>query len=84
MSWKGDFLHRPDGPPGVTTWNTGVGNDWTIEMVGDKVKLISWKGDYLHRPDSPQGVTTWDTGISNEWTLIAIWKLRGGWSDTNG
>ena len=32
-SWKGDYLHRPDQPQGVTTWNTGIGNEWTIEHV---------------------------------------------------
>jgi hypothetical protein len=69
-SWKGDFLHRPDSNQGVTTWHTGIGNEWTIERKEDgKVMLKSWKGDYLHRPDSSQGVTTWHTGIGNEWTL---------------
>jgi hypothetical protein len=65
-SWKGDYLHRPDSPQGVTTWNTGMGNVWTVERNGDRVSLRSWKGDYLHRPDSPQGVTTWDQG---PWTV---------------
>ncbi|MDB9353098.1 LamG domain-containing protein, partial [Nodularia spumigena CS-588/05] len=27
-SWKGDYLHRPDTAQGVTTWNTGIGNEW--------------------------------------------------------
>ncbi|MEG4343149.1 LamG domain-containing protein [Microcoleus sp. A003_D6] len=72
-SWKGDYLHRPDSPQGVTTWSTGVGNEWTVEAIADnKIKLKSWKGDYLHRPDSPQGVTTWNTGVGNEWTVEAI------------
>lgn len=29
-SWKGDYLHRPDSYQGVTTWKTGIGNEWTI------------------------------------------------------
>jgi hypothetical protein len=71
MSWKGDYLHRPDSAQGVTTWHTGIGNEWTIEKVSeDKIRLKSWKGDYLHRPDSAQGVTTWHTGIGNEWKLF--------------
>jgi hypothetical protein len=73
QSWKGDYLHRPDSPQGVTTWNTGIGNEWIIEVVaGNKIQLRSWKGDYLHRPDSPQGVTTWNTGIGNEWTIEPV------------
>jgi len=32
-SWKGDYLHRPDAPQGVTTWNTGIGNEWVVEPV---------------------------------------------------
>jgi hypothetical protein len=72
-SWKGDYLHRPDSEQGVTTWSTGIGNEWTVEKIaGDKIKLKSWKGDYLHRPDSEQGVTTWSTGIGNEWTVEVI------------
>ena len=72
-SWKGDYLHRPDSAQGVTTWDTGVGNEWTVEAIADnKIKLKSWKGDYLHRPDSAQGVTTWNTGVGNEWTVEAI------------
>ena len=71
-SWKGDYLHRPDQPQGVTTWHTGIGNEWTLEAGEDgKVQLKSWKGDCLHRPDQPQGVTTWHTGIGNQWTLEA-------------
>jgi hypothetical protein len=70
-SWKGDFLHRPDSPQGVTTWNTGIGNVWTpVAGANGTVQLRSWKGDFLHRPDSPQGVTTWNTGIGNDWTPI--------------
>ena len=72
-SWKGDYLHRPDTDQGVTTWHTGVGNEWTVEEIADnKIKLKSWKGDYLHRPDTNQGVTTWSTGVGNEWTVEAI------------
>ncbi|MEB3123438.1 MAG: hypothetical protein VKL41_19720 [Snowella sp.] len=78
-SWKGDYLHRPDSEQGVTTWGTGIGNEWTVEEIaGNKIKLKSWKGDYLHRPDSAQGVTTWSTGIGNEWTVekIADGKIK--------
>ena len=32
-SWKGDYLHRPDSPQGVTTWNTGIGNEWMVEVI---------------------------------------------------
>ncbi|WP_224243580.1 Vps62-related protein [Hyalangium gracile] len=65
-SWKGDYLHRPDSPQGVTTWGNISGSIWTVEcMANGKLQLRSWKGDYLHRPDSPQGVTTWGFG---EWT----------------
>ncbi|MFN7898208.1 MAG: hypothetical protein ACK5N0_00890 [Synechococcaceae cyanobacterium] len=72
-SWKGDFLHRPDTPQGVTTWHTGVGNEWTVEVIaGNKIRLRSWKGDFLHRPDSAQGVTSWNTGIGNEWDVEVI------------
>ncbi|BAY25488.1 hypothetical protein NIES2100_52940 [Calothrix sp. NIES-2100] len=72
-SWKGDYLHRPDSPQDVTSWNTGIGNEWIVEVIDDnKIKLKSWKGDYLHRPDSPQGVTTWNTGIGNEWIVEFI------------
>ena len=72
-SWKGDYLHRPDSPQGVTTWNTGKGNEWTVEASGgNKIKLKSWKGDYLHRSDSGQGVTSWNTDEGNEWTVEVI------------
>ncbi|MEA5607722.1 hypothetical protein, partial [Nodularia spumigena] len=65
--------HRPDTAQGVTTWNTGIGNEWIVESIGDnKIKLKSWKGDYLHRPDTAQGVTTWNTGIGNEWIVELI------------
>ena len=80
-SWKGDYLHRPDSRQGVTTWHTGIGNEWTVNCVSkslleclknDKVTLKSWKGDYLHRPDSKQGVTTWHTGVGNQWVFQHI------------
>ena len=72
-SWKGDYLHRPDTAQGVTTWNTGIGNEWIVESIGDnKIKLKSWKGDYLHRRDTSEGVTTWNTGIGNEWIVESI------------
>lgn len=68
-SWKGDYLHRPDSAQGVTTWNTGKGNEWSLEYSAGKLRLKSWKGDYLHRPDSAQGVTSWNTGVGNDWIL---------------
>jgi len=81
-SWKGDYLHRPDSSKqGVTTWGTGIGNEWTINCVSntlleclknDKITLKSWKGDYLHRPDGKARVTTWGTGVGNEWTIEYI------------
>lgn len=30
-SWKGDYLHRPDSPAGVTTWGPTVGSGWFVE-----------------------------------------------------
>jgi hypothetical protein len=72
-SWKGDYLHRPDQQQGVTTWNTGIGNEWTLQAGEDgKFELKSWKGDCLHRPDQDQGVTTWHTGIGNQWTIEVL------------
>src|SRR5690606_6358513 len=59
-----------DSRQGITTWHTGVGNDWVAEFTNGKLMLKSWKGDYLHRPDSKQGVTTWHTGIGNQWTVV--------------
>ena len=74
-SWKGDYLHRPDSAQGVTSWNTGIGNKWTIVPTGKGTYMLkSWKGDYLHRPDSAQGVTSWSTGIGNEWTIAPTGK----------
>jgi hypothetical protein len=32
-SWKGDYLHRPDSPSGVTTWGATIGSEWTIEAL---------------------------------------------------
>lgn len=32
-SRKGDYLHRPDSAQGVTSWNTGVGNEWVLEFA---------------------------------------------------
>ncbi|MBD2458120.1 hypothetical protein H6G80_29150 [Nostoc sp. FACHB-87] len=73
QSWKGDYLHRPDSEQGVTTWGTGIGNEWLVESVSDRtIRLKSWKGDYLHRPDSEQGVTTWGTGVGNEWLVESV------------
>jgi len=67
-SWKGDYLHRPDGPGGVTTWPTGE-MDWSVERAASgRFCFKSWKGDYLHRPDGPPGVTTWPVG-EIEWTV---------------
>ena len=70
---EGDFLHRPDSPQGVTTWYTGIGNEWyVIWKSRNKLKLQSWKGDFLHRPDTAQGVTTLSAEIGNEWTVVNI------------
>ena len=44
-SWKGDYLHRPDSPQGVTTWDVGVGNEWTLELRGAKVLLADRRAD---------------------------------------
>lgn len=72
-SCKGDYLHRPDTAREVTTWDTGIGNEWILQMdENGKVTLKSWKGDYLHRPDTARGVTTWDTGVGNEWTVEVV------------
>ncbi|HEY0094576.1 MAG TPA: hypothetical protein VGB96_09640 [Archangium sp.] len=70
-SSKGDGLHRPDSAPAVTSWSTGIGNEWTLELAacGKKVVLRSSNMDGLHRPDSAPAITTWGTGIGNEWTL---------------
>jgi len=63
-SWKGDYLHRPDTNQGVTTWSSGLGNEWNVEWLRfDIIQLKSWKGDYLHRPDTDQGVTTWNSEL---------------------
>ena len=71
-SARGDYLHRPDSPQGVTTWSLTGGSEWTLELRGSRVLLRSWKGDYLHRPDSPSGVTTWGATIGSEWTFEAL------------
>lgn len=72
-SWKGDYLHRPDQAEGVTTWGTGIGNEWAVEpTAGDTVRLKSWKGDYLHRTDQAQGVTSSGAGAGDEWTAEII------------
>jgi hypothetical protein len=52
-SWSGEYLHRPDSAQGVTTWNTGIGNEWAVEELQcGKIRLKSWKGDYLERRTS--------------------------------
>lgn len=78
-SWKNDYLHRKDTDAEerkVTAWNTGVGNEWTVECIeGKKIKLKSWKGDYLHRKDTDaeeRKVTAWNTGIGNEWIVESV------------
>ncbi len=75
-SWKGDYLHRPDGPPAVTTWPTGE-LVWGLEPAASgRFRLRSWKGDYLHRPDGPPAVTTWPAG-EIEWSVeIVGGKIR--------
>jgi hypothetical protein len=83
-SQKGDYLHRPDGNPAVTTWSEGIGNVWTVECKGDTlVMLRSWKGDYLHRPEGHPALTTWSVGIGNEWiagtngTYVSLKSWKG-------
>ena len=81
-SWKGDYLHRADtnvARDKVTAWDTGIGNDWTIECISllpnPKIRLKSLKGDYLHRADTNEAqdkVTVWDTGVGNEWIIELI------------
>jgi len=39
-SWKGDYLHRPDSAQGVTSWNTGVGNEWIVEVLAAEVPKV--------------------------------------------
>jgi len=39
-SWKGDYLHRPSTPEGVTTWSSGT---WTAE-VGCGIGQVSLDG----------------------------------------
>lgn len=71
-SWKGDYLHRPDLPLDITTWHTGVGNEWTVEEgSNEKIVLLSWKHDRLCRSDLPQGVIA-GNGSSGEWTVEAL------------
>jgi len=70
-SWQGDYMHRPDGPPGVTTWPVGE-LVWGLEATeSGRFRLKSWKGDYLHRPDGPPAVTTWPAG-EIEWTVEVV------------
>lgn len=70
-SWQGDYLHRPDGPAGVTTWPVGE-LVWGLEATeSGRFRLKSWKGDYLHRPDGPPAATTWPEG-ELEWTVEVV------------
>lgn len=70
-SWQGDYLHRPDGPPGVTTWPVGE-LVWGLEATeSGRFRLKSWKGDYLHRPDGPPAATTWPAG-EIDWTVEVL------------
>ncbi|MFM6138143.1 MAG: hypothetical protein ACKPCP_29050, partial [Sphaerospermopsis kisseleviana] len=39
-SWKGDYLHRPDSAQGVTSWGTGIGNEWVVEIISTSEKTI--------------------------------------------
>jgi hypothetical protein len=85
-SWKGDYLHRPNSERGVTTWNTGEGNIWTLNFAGNSNEgpaytLKSWKGDYLHRPNSASGVTTWYRGKGNQWIFKFGNKLSSGFRE---
>jgi len=78
-SWTGDYLHRPDNAQGVTTHDTGIGNEWTVEQMDDgKIMLKSWKGDYLHRPDNSGGVTSWGKGGKGDiWTIEELDSGKG-------
>jgi len=78
-SWTGDYLHRPDNAEGVTTHDSGIGNEWTVEQVDDgKIMLKSWKGDYLHRPDNSGGVTSWGKGGKGDiWTIEELDSGKG-------
>ena len=40
----GDGLHRPDSPPAVTSWGTGIGNEWTLEPQPPANACYLWKG----------------------------------------
>lgn len=71
-SWKGDYLQRPDGAPGLTTSSTAAGTTWSVECKEGKVLLKSRKGDYLSRPNRPSGVTTALTGAGNQWTVESV------------
>ncbi|MFN7898203.1 MAG: hypothetical protein ACK5N0_00865 [Synechococcaceae cyanobacterium] len=79
---KGDFLHRP-AEPGVATWSTGIGNEWSVEVItGNKIRLRTWRADYLYRTNDPKdflyptqapnGVTTRSSGGGDEWTVEVI------------
>lgn len=81
-SVKGDFLHRPAGP-GVGSWYTGLGNEWTVEVTdNNKIRLRSWRNDYLYRSNtpsdfpyptqSPNGVTTRGKGEGDEWSVEVV------------
>ena len=39
-SSKGDFLHRAESGKGVTTQQTGAGNDWSVEIVASGKILV--------------------------------------------
>lgn len=70
-SWKGDYLHRPDGGS-LTTWTGGAsskGNVWLLECEApDKVFLKSWAGDYLHRPDNVNPIAM-TYNVRQPWTI---------------
>ena len=46
-SWKGDYLHRPDSAQGVTTRGSGIGNEWTLEGVGQTSTAVVTFNTYL-------------------------------------
>ena len=39
-SSKGDFLHRAESGKGVTTQQTGAGNNWSVEIVASGKILV--------------------------------------------
>jgi hypothetical protein len=81
---NGSYLHRPDLPQGVTTWDSGIGNVWLAVVVDvnlNKIVLRSWKDDYLHCKSDGQ-VTTYEFGdwivefLQNGTIQLRAWNGR--------